>query len=86
MCGQILSRFVTLAADNFEIFVCCMKHLGDSFGAFSNLSFILSSLSLHCLVGFLCRSDPVDLTFLISLWMPVVLRIVIPGNLQQNIF
>jgi hypothetical protein len=56
---------------------------GDFCGVFSNpapISFVFSSVS----TGFLSRSDPVDLTFLTSLWMPVVLGNVIPRNLRRN--
>jgi hypothetical protein len=48
----------------------------------------LSSFSVvstqHFLTGFLSTSELVDLTLLISLWMPVVPGALIPGNLQQH--
>jgi hypothetical protein len=52
---------------------------------------VIIILLLFCLV-FFCelaaefssRSDSVDLTFLISSWMPLVLGTVFPGNLRRN--
>jgi hypothetical protein len=86
--GQSLSSFVALAVEDFEMLVSCARHLSDISGACFNLAPITFSFSLICtqrfLEGFLSRSDPVDLTLLISLWMPVVLGTVIPGNLLKN--
>lgn len=63
----------------------CAKHLSDFCGVSFNVALISSSFSLvateHFFSGFLYRSDPVDLTSLISSWMLVVLGIVMPENL-----
>jgi hypothetical protein len=83
-----LSNFIALATDNFKMLVSCARHLSDFSGVCSNLVPILYSFSLvstqQFLAVFLSRSDPVDLTLLISLWMPVVLVTAILGTLQQN--
>jgi hypothetical protein len=86
--GRSLSSFIALAADDFEMPVSCARRLNDLCGVCSNLDLNSSSFSslssLRFLAGILSRSDPVDLTLLISLWMSVVLGTVIPGNLQRN--
>jgi hypothetical protein len=44
------------------------------------------SASTHFLQGFLSLSDPVDLNFLKSSWMPFMLGTVFPGDVRQNLF
>jgi hypothetical protein len=56
--------------------------------AYSNVALISYVFSLvitqRLLAGFLSRSDPLHLTLLTSLWVPVVLGTVILRNLRQN--
>jgi hypothetical protein len=68
----------------FEMLVYCLRYVSDFCGVFSNLTSIscnFSSVSTLCfLAGFLFRSDPLDLIFLITTWMPLLLWTVFPGN------
>jgi hypothetical protein len=68
--------------------VSCAGYLTDFSGVCFNLALISSGVSLvstwHFLAGFLSRSDPVDLTFLISFWTPLVLGTVFPVNLLMK--
>jgi hypothetical protein len=80
--GQSVSSFVALAADDFETPVSCAGQLSDFRGVCSHLAHILSSFSLVTTPRFLA-GDPVELTLLISSWMPVVLETVISGNYNE---
>jgi hypothetical protein len=71
--------------DCFEMPVSCARRLSDFRGVCSNLASFrpLSFLSVsnwHFVTGFLSRSNPVHLTFLISSWMPLVLGTVFMGT------
>jgi hypothetical protein len=74
-----VSSFIPVAADDLEMPVSCAKHLSDLCSVCYNLAFVssnFSSVSTWCfLAGFLSISDPVDLIFLISSWMPLCLEL-----------
>jgi hypothetical protein len=84
--GLSLNSFITVAADNLEMPVTCAWHLSDFCGVDSKLAPISYRFSListwHFLAGCLSRSDPMDLTLLISLRMSLLLETVFLGNLQ----
>jgi hypothetical protein len=78
--GQSLSNFIDFDADYIEIPISCVWHLSACHAEYSSLtpmSSTFSSISTF-LVGFVSKSDPVDLTLLISLWMTVLLGTVTP--------
>jgi hypothetical protein len=63
LCGQSLSSFVTLAADQFETLVSCAWCFSDFYGLCSDLTPVLSSFLVsvqHFMAVFLSRSDTVD--------------------------
>jgi hypothetical protein len=67
----------------------CTRRLPDFWGVCCNTVHILPIFSWvrtrSFLPGFLSRSNPVGLTFLIISWTPLVLETVFPGNLSEDV-
>jgi hypothetical protein len=67
------TSWIKCGVNNFKIPLFRSRCLSDFCGVCSNLVPTSSSFSLgrqHFLAGCLSRNDPVDLTFLMSSWMP----------------
>jgi hypothetical protein len=83
-----LSSFVAIASDYFEMPISCATSGSDFCGVCSNLAPVSYSFTLwstRCfVVGFLARSDPVDLTLLITFQMYLMLRAVFSKHLRRN--
>jgi hypothetical protein len=85
-----LSSFVAVASDYFEMPISCATSGGDFCGVCSNLSPVSYNFTLRSarcfVVGFLARSDPVDLTLLITFQMYILCFELCSQNTYDEIF